>query len=196
VIPEKCESLIRGIQEGCKISNCRLIGGETAEMPSIYYKDKFDLAGFGVGVIENNFPKDINKGDLIYGIKSSGVHSNGYSLVRNLLKTSSYSLEELLTPTRIYYEIPEIISKYKDSLLGICHITGGGIKENLPRLLKKGLDFSIKDWDFPDVFKWIQKESQMTKDEMLRTFNCGYGMVLIFKKDSQVNEFEYLGEIV
>ena len=193
---EKCEKVIRGINKGCQISNCKLVGGETAEMPSLYFKDKFDIGGFGVGVVENEFPRKISEGDLIYGIKSSGIHSNGYSLVRKLLKYSEYDMEKILTPTRIYHEIPEIIEKYGENLLGICHITGGGIVENLPRILPKDKSFEINDWEFPEVFKWIQKESHLSKEEMLRVFNCGYGMILVFKKGSIISdEFDYLGKI-
>ena len=193
---KKCEKIIRGINRGCQIADCKLVGGETAEMPSLYFKDKFDIGGFGVGVVENEFPRKISSGDLIYGIKSSGIHSNGYSLVRKLLKYSDYDMEKILTPTRIYSEIPEIIESYGEKLLGICHITGGGIIENLPRILSDDLTFELNDYEFPDIFKWIQNESHLSKDEMLRVFNCGYGMVLIFKKGSTVSEdFDYLGNI-
>lgn len=195
---EKCKLLIKGINKGCEISNCKLIGGETAEMPSLYLKDKFDLAGFGVGIVKNQLPKKMEKGDLIYGIRSNGIHSNGFSLVRKLLKSSSYNLDEILTPTRIYSELPLIMETYKETLLGLCHITGGGITENLPRIIPQGLSFKLKDWEFPPIFKWIQKESMMTKEEMLRVFNCGFGMLLVFKKDSRPvikEELQYLGEI-
>ena len=179
---KKCEKIIRGINKGCQIAGCKLVGGETAEMSSLYFKDKFDVGGFGVGVVENEFPRKISSGDLIYGIKSSGIHSNGYSLVRKLLKYSDYDMEKILTPTRIYSEIPEIIESYGEKLLGICHITGGGIIENLPRILSDDLTFELNDYEFPDIFKWIQNESHLSKDEMLRVFNCGYGMVFNFQK--------------
>lgn len=195
---EKCEKLIRGINNGCEISGCKLIGGETAEMPSLYYKDKFDMAGFGVGLVETTLPRKINKGDEIYGMKSYGIHSNGFSLVRELLKSSNYNIEEILTPTRIYYEIPNLIKEYGEKLRGVCHITGGGITENLPRILEKDLTFQLKEWEFPPIFKWIQKESKMSKEEMLQVYNCGFGMILVFEKDTQIKEkeFEYLGKIV
>lgn len=194
---KKCEKIIRGINRGCQIAGCKLVGGETAEMPSLYFKDKFDVGGFGVGVVENEFPRKISNGDLIYGIKSSGIHSNGYSLVRKLLKYSDYDMEKILTPTRIYCEIPEIIEKYGENLLGICHVTGGGIIENLPRILSDDLTFELNDYEFPDIFKWIQNESHLSKDEMLRVFNCGYGMVLIFKEGSIISDdFDYLGKII
>ena len=194
----KCKNIIEGINKGCEIANCKLVGGETAEMPSLYTKDKFDLAGFGVGIIESELPKKINKGDVIYGIKSSGIHSNGYSLVRKLLKSSTYDMKKILQPTRIYNEIPEIQKKYRDSLLGICHVTGGGIVENLPRILPSDLTFTLREWELPDIFKWIQKESKMSKEEMMRVFNCGYGMLFIFKKDTVITEeqFDCLGEII
>ena len=193
---KKCEKIIRGINTGCQIAGCKLVGGETAEMPSLYFKDKFDVGGFGVGVVENEFPRKINSGDLVYGIKSSGIHSNGYSLVRKLLKYSDYDMEKILTPTRIYHEIPEIIEKYGENLLGICHITGGGIVGNLPRILSDDLTFELNEYEFPDIFKWIQNESHLSKDEMLRVFNCGYGMVLVFKEGSIISDdFDYLGKI-
>ena len=194
----KSKEIIKGINLGCEIADCKLVGGETAEMKSIYFKDKFDLAGFGVGIVENPLPGKIETGDLIYGISSSGLHSNGFSLVRKILKSSSYDLSKILKPTRIYNEVPKIQEKYEDKLLGVSHITGGGITENLPRILPRDLSFKLKDWEFPEIFKWVQKESSMSREEMMRVFNCGWGMLLVFKKETQIDDdfLVFLGEIV
>lgn len=197
----KCKDIIKGIYTGCQMANCQLIGGETAEMKGIYWKDKFDLAGFAVGEVVSQLPREINEGDYIYGIKSSGIHSNGYTLVNKLLERCNYEvdLEPFLTPTKIYYELIPLLQHYGDKLRGMAHITGGGIIDNLPRILPDGLTFEIKLWEFPEIFQWIQNQSGMTQLEMLRTFNCGYGIILVFNEkiqNAEKDNLEYLGRII
>ena len=178
---EKCNQIIKGINKGCEISKCRLIGGETAEMKGIYLKDKLDIAGFSVGEIIYKFPKKelMNDKCILYGIRSSGIHSNGYTLVRELLEKSDYSIDEILEPTRIYIELLDIYKKYPNDIFGVSHITGGGFKDNIRRILCEGINYELYEWEFPPIFKWIQKESGLNREEMLNTFNCGYGMVII-----------------
>ena len=179
-------NVIKGIYDGCNQAGCSLIGGETAEMPITYSEKNFDLAGFSVGVIEDEmYPKEIHSGDLILGLPSTGVHSNGYSLINKILDNTTYDLEELLTPTKIYVNDIEKIKKYfKDYIKGFSHITGGGLIDNIPRILDDEHNISISyDWPIPEVFKWIYKNSNMTIDEMLRTYNCGIGMVVIMDKN-------------
>ncbi len=197
---ERASDIIKGIAEGCRQSNCILLGGETSEMPSVYSKDDFDLAGFVVGVIENEtFPKNIEEGDLIYGLKSDGLHSNGYTLVNRLLETNSYeNVDDFLVPTKIYYkEVEEIKKKYGAAVKGFSHITGGGIIDNIPRILPKGLTFSVNSWEIPDIFHWIYKNSDMTTANMLQTYNCGIGMVVIFDKSvGVIDTMLNLGKVI
>lgn len=177
--------LIYGINEGCKEAGCKLVGGETAEMPITYSEDNFDLAGFSLGIIEGiTYPKTINSGDLILGLKSTGVHSNGFTLINKLLETYTYDLEELLTPTKIYVnEISKIKLIFEDYIKGFSHITGGGLIDNINRLLDKEHNIKLNyDWEIPDVFKWIYKNSNMSVKDMLRTYNCGIGMTIIVDK--------------
>jgi phosphoribosylformylglycinamidine cyclo-ligase len=184
---EIAEQIILGIQEGCKQSNCILLGGETAEMPLVYEKGKFDLAGFSVGVIENDiYPKKINEGDYIFGLPSTGVHSNGYSLIHKLLEKEKYNIDELMKPTKIYVnEIEKIKTELNGSIKGFAHITGGGIIENVGRILEKGQHIHITEkWPIPQVFHWIYDKSDMNKEEMFRTYNCGIGMVIIVDKNT------------
>lgn len=191
-----CEEIVKSIHNGCNTAQCSLIGGETAEMNGIYRMGKFDLAGFAVGVVKNKLPKKITKGNFIYGIKSNGVHSNGYTLIRKLLKYSNYDLFELLTPTRIYTEVVPFMTKYEKELMGMAHITGGGHIDNIMRLLEEDLTFELYRWDFPPVFSWIQNTSKMTYIEMMQTYNCGYGMVLIFDRKIDEPGLDYLGNII
>lgn len=207
---QKCETIIKGIHDGCLKAKCQLIGGETAEMKGIYFKDKFDLAGFSVGSLIRKFPREIKSANFIYGIKSTGIHSNGYTLINKILnhmtpeelkfENESFKLKDFLTPTKIYIEILDLINKFDDSLVGMAHITGGGIIDNLPRILPPGMTFNLNVWEFPDIFKWIQTKTQMSDIEMLRTYNCGYGLVLIFneKITGKHNNYgmDYLGQIV
>jgi len=192
--------LIKGISEGCKMADCALLGGETAEMPGFYPEGEYDLAGFAVGIVEKSKiidGQEIKEGDSIIGIASNGLHSNGFSLVRKVLfeinkykiddKISSFgeSLgEELLRPTRIYVSpVLHLLEKYK--ILGIAHITGGGIVENLPRILPEEVSIQIdqKSWPKPSIFTFIQKEGEISDEEMYRTFNMGIGMALIVSQN-------------
>jgi len=197
---ERAAKIVEGIQNGCEQASCILLGGETSEMPSVYGKDDFDLAGFAVGVIENEvYPKKIEEGDLIYGLESSGLHSNGYTLVNRLLEDNDYeNMDEFLIPTKIYAkEVSEIKEKYGDKVKGFSHITGGGIIDNIPRILRSGQSFSIKAWEIPRIFRWIYEKSDMTPESMLKTYNCGVGMVVIFDKNvGEVPGMIYLGKVI
>lgn len=193
---KKTISLIEGIVNGCKMAGCALLGGETAEMPDFYPPGEYDLAGFAVGIVDKKKiidGKKIKQGDKIIGLASSGLHSNGFSLVRKiLLENKKYQMsdkidclqnnlgEELLKPTKIYVKIILGLIK-KFDILGIAHITGGGLIENVPRILPEGLSVEIDSgsWQKPPVFSLIQKEGSIAEQEMYRTFNMGIGMALI-----------------
>ena len=194
----RCNKIISGIIKGCEIANCNLIGGETAEMKGIYLKDKFDLAGFAVGEKIHNFPdiNSIKSGQFLYGLSSSGIHSNGYTLVRKLLDNSKkpFDIESLMKPTRIYTELLELYKSYGDKILAVAHITGGGFKDNIRRIIPEERSFLLDNWEFPDIFKWIQNESNMSRDEMLAIFNCGYGIVLITSEELDIGD--KIGNIV
>ncbi len=189
--------VIAGIAEGCRIAGCALIGGETAEMPGLYAKGDYDLAGFAVGAAErgNLLPRDdIRAGDLLFGLASSGVHSNGFSLVRKIVELSGLRLEEpapfspnrslgaaLLTPTRIYVKPLLAAMRATGSIKAMAHITGGGFVDNIPRVLPGGLAAHIElgAVQLPAVFDWLMQSGGVAQNEMLRTFNCGTGMVLV-----------------
>lgn len=181
-----CNKIIASIKEGCKLANCDLVGGETAEMKCIYRHGKFDLAGFSSGIVINKLPKlnMINGTSVLYGIKSSGVHSNGYTLVNKLLKNNS-NLNDivnelgLLEPTRIYTELLEIYERYGILIGGAVHITGGGFKDNITRILPEGYSYELNKLEFSDVFKWIQTQGNLSYDEMINIYNCGIGIVLV-----------------
>ncbi len=186
-------TIIKSIATGCKQANCALIGGETAEMPGMYNGNDYDLAGFCVGVVNKDKLIDgtkIKAGNSIIGIASSGVHSNGFSLVRKILSVAKNIdkniISQLLTPTKIY--VKTILKLLEEvDILGISHITGGGLLENIPRILPQNMtaDISIT-WKIPDIFTWLQKNGNINTNEMFRVFNCGIGMVVIVdKKDSQ-----------
>jgi phosphoribosylformylglycinamidine cyclo-ligase len=195
--------VITGIGEGCRMARCALIGGETAEMPGFYNENEFDLAGFVVGLVERNKIIDgsgIHVGDQLIGISSSGLHSNGYSLVRKIcfeilgLKIDSYVPElgrtigeELLTPTRIYSET--IHSIIKDlPVFGLAHITGGGITDNIIRVVPEGCNIILRknSWDVPPIFTYLQTAGNISKKEMRRTFNNGIGMIaVVHEKNAQ-----------
>jgi phosphoribosylformylglycinamidine cyclo-ligase len=185
-------AVVTGIGEGCKQAGCALIGGETAEMPGMYNGEDYDLAGFAVGIVEKSEIIDQKKvaiGDTLIGLASSGPHSNGYSLIRKIIERSGQSLDSalgdttlgdaLLQPTRIYVKALQALSR-EISIHAIAHITGGGITENLPRVLPDNAKAEInsKSWSRPDVFAWLQEQGQVADSEMLRTFNCGVGMIL------------------
>ncbi len=184
-------SIIAGIAQGCKIAGCALVGGETAEMPGMYHGGDYDLAGFSVGAAERGtlLPAGVTPGDAILALPSSGVHSNGFSLVRRILADSGRSLEStylggtlgdvLMTPTRIY--VQPMLALHKAGLLkGAAHITGGGLPGNLPRALPEGCGAKLLGpWQMPDIFKFLAKTGHIEAAEMLRVFNCGVGMTLI-----------------
>lgn len=196
LVPEKMADIVKGVADGCKLSGSALLGGETAEMPGIYKDEDYDLAGFSVGVVEKDKiinGQSIKEGDVLLGLPSSGIHSNGYSLVRKIVfdlknldlneKIDSLGKtlgEELLTPTKIYVEdVYPLIQKYE--IKGISHITGGGIYENLPRVLPDGLgaEIDMTSVDVPEIFKLLQKWGNVDSKEMYGTFNMGIGMILI-----------------
>ncbi len=191
---KKMKSLVKGIIKGCKISNCELVGGETAEMPGTYEKDKFDLAGFAVGIVDEEKilkKKRIKKGNLIVAIPSSGLHSNGYSLVRYILKQKKINLNknfflkrQLIKPTKIYVE--EILNLLKRNLINGCaNVTGGGLADNLKRILPENFcaEINLTKIKTKKIFKWIKKNGISDK-EMLSTFNCGVGFCLIIEPEN------------
>lgn len=197
--PSKIEDLVRGVSDGCVLGKCALIGGETAEMPGLYEENHYDLAGFAVGVVEKSkmiTGEKIESGDIIIGIKSSGIHSNGYSLVRKIIKDNDLDLrkiyegfnkelgEVLLKPTKIYTELIEKVLE-KIEVKGMCHITGGGFYENVPRVLPKGLgaQFNYKDIEILEIFKFLKKYGNLQWDEMFNIFNMGIGFMIIVRKE-------------
>ena len=186
---EVATSVISGIGEGCIQSGCALIGGETAEMPGMYNGEEYDLAGFCVGIVEKNQIIDgskVSTGDQIIALGSSGPHSNGYSLIRKVLeksKPSSSQLNSLIEPTKIY--VKSILSLIQNlPVHAISHITGGGLLENIPRVLPKHLAANLdqNSWELPQIFKWLQSEGNIDTTEMYRVLNCGVGMVVIVPK--------------
>ncbi len=194
IVQKKLKDLVRGIYYGCKISNCELVGGETAEMPGTYAKGKFDIAGFCVGLVEQKKilkKKNIKKDNLIVAVPSSGLHSNGFSLVRYILKKNKINYKNnnklkkwLLEPTKIY--VKELSKLIDQRLINSCaHITGGGIKDNLSRIIPTGKCAEIKldNIKIKKVFSWLKK-NKISDEEMLKTFNCGVGFILIIKKNN------------
>jgi len=186
VVPEMVEKVVAGIAVGCKEAGCALVGGETAEMTDLYKEGDYDLAGFAVGVVDKEKVIDgskVTNGDVLVGLPSSGLHSNGYSLARKILKKEDYP--ELLTPTKIY--VKEILG-YLDKGLeikAIANITGGGLYENVERVLKDDLDTVIDPagWEVPDIFNKLQTAGKIELKEMFSTFNMGIGMVVVVKED-------------
>ena len=191
--------VVTGIAEGCQQSGCSLIGGETAEMPGMYEGDDYDLAGFCVGIVDKKKIIDGSKvkpGDVLLGLASSGPHSNGYSLIRKILEVSDADInqefdegktlgETLLEPTRIY--VKPLLRLFKEvEVKALSHITGGGLQENLPRVLPSHAKAVVNTnaWSMPKVFQWLQQEGNVDRLEMYRTFNCGVGMVLVVDKDN------------
>jgi phosphoribosylformylglycinamidine cyclo-ligase len=196
VIPEKIEAIVKGIADGCEQSGCALIGGETAEMPGVYSDGEYDIAGFTVGIVDKKKIIDgttISPGDIILGLASSGVHSNGFSLVRKLLlEEKGYKLQDrveslgdllgnvLLTPTKLYVKpILSILEKVK--IKGMAHITGGGFIENIPRVLPASVNAHIEygSWPILPIFELMQREGKISNNDMFRTFNMGIGMVIV-----------------
>ncbi len=190
--------IINGIAAGCEASGCALIGGETAEMPGMYHDGDFDLAGFAVGAMERgaDLPRDVGEGDVLLGLASDGVHSNGYSLVRRIVDVSGLGWDDdapfadgtlgaaLLAPTRLYVK-QALDAVRAGGVHGLAHITGGGLTENLPRVLPEGLgaDIDLNSWTLPPVFRWLADQGGMAEAEMLKTFNAGIGMVLVVSAD-------------
>jgi len=186
---KKLKSILKGIIRGCKISNCELVGGETAEMPGTYEKGKFDIAGFAVGLVDEKkilSKKNIKKNDLVLAVPSSGIHSNGYSLVRHVLKQKKINLKnnlflkkELLRPTKIY--VQEVLDLIDSNLLNGCaNITGGGLADNIKRVIPDRLmaDIDLNKVKTKKIFKWL-RQNNIEDQEMLKTFNCGVGFCLI-----------------
>lgn len=212
--PEKSTKVISGIVKGCIEAECSLIGGETAEMPGFYKGGEYDLAGFAVGIVEDSQVIDgsgVTVGDKLIGIASSGLHSNGYSLVRKLLldqlkmdlekrveEIGEVLGEELLRPTRIY--VKTVLNLARDfNIVGIAHITGGGITGNLPRIIPKGCKAIVQKgaWDIPPIFSFLKEKGNISEEEMLRTFNNGVGMILIVRSrevDDILARLRSLGE--
>ena len=197
--PDIATSVIEGIGEGCRQSGCSLIGGETAEMPGMYNGEEYDLAGFCVGIVEKNKIIDgskVNEGDHIIGLGSSGPHSNGYSLIRKVLEKTtptSKQLESLIEPTKIY--VQSILSLINTlPVHAISHITGGGLLENIPRVLPGHLAAKLDStsWIQPKIFKWIQNHGNIDSSEMYRVLNCGVGMVVIIPKNFSDEAIKHL----
>ncbi|XP_061346850.1 phosphoribosylformylglycinamidine cyclo-ligase, chloroplastic/mitochondrial [Gastrolobium bilobum] len=205
------EKVIKGIVDGCEQSDCVLLGGETAEMPGLYKEGEYDLSGCAVGIVKKDSVidgKNIIAGDVLIGLPSSGVHSNGFSLVRRVLAQSDLSLkdrlpggditvaEALMAPTFIYVkQVLDLVSK--GGVKGIAHVTGGGFTDNIPRVFPEGLGALIyKDsWEVPTVFKWLQEAGKIEDSEMRRTFNMGIGMVLVVSSEAANRILENRGEI-
>lgn len=211
--------IVKGISLACRESNCALIGGETAEMPSMYQEGKYDLAGYCVGVVEHEdiLPKinDIHDGDIVIGLPSSGIHSNGFSLVNKIMKESGTSLDEIvpfddsgrtfarefLKPTKLY--VSEVLPLLRRGhIKALAHITGGGLLENIPRVLseKLGVQLDAVTWSIPPVFGWLAAKGNVDDQEMLRTFNCGLGMILILPRGEieweKMPEARLIGNVV
>lgn len=213
-VPEKIEAIVKGLADGCQQAGCAIVGGETAEMPGMYSEEEYDLAGFTVGIVEKSkliTGEHIKEGDVIIGLQSNGVHSNGFSLVRKVLLEEnqlqlqetydgfSQSLgEELLTPTRIYVKpLLKVLEKFE--VKGISHITGGGFYENIPRMLPEqvGADIQFGTWTIPPIFSFIEEKGSISKKDMFSTFNMGIGMALVVSEQDAkqvIAELESHGE--
>ncbi len=195
---DQAQRIIEGIAEGCVQSGCALIGGETAEMPGMYHKGDFDLAGFAVGAMERgtDLPKGVAEGDVLLGLGSNGVHSNGYSFVRKVVELSGLGWDAaspfgggtlgaaLLAPTRLYVK-QALAAIRAGGVHGLAHITGGGLTENPPRVIPDGLacEIDLSAWTLPPVFRWLATVAGMSEPELLKTFNCGIGMMLVVAPD-------------
>ncbi|MCY4044532.1 MAG: phosphoribosylformylglycinamidine cyclo-ligase [Cellvibrionales bacterium] len=206
---DEATDIITGIAKGCELAGCALIGGETAEMPGMYQQGDYDLAGFCVGVAEKSQLIDgssVSAGQKIIALASSGPHSNGYSLIRKILETANASLDDqvdgkslkdhLLEPTRIY--VKAILSLMKDiKIHAISHITGGGLLENIPRVLPENTAAKISQnaWELPAIFKWLQEKGNIETTEMLRTFNCGTGLILCVSPEDETSTLEKLNAL-
>lgn len=209
LMPEHIEKVVAGIADGCKMSGCALIGGETAEMPGMYGEDDYDLAGFSIGIADKKkivSGQDVKAGDLLVGISSSGIHSNGFSFIRKIfLEEYKYDLDKhiddlgmslgdaMLTPTKIYVKLA-LDALAKHNIKAIAHITGGGLVENIVRVIPKGLglDIDTKSWDKPVIFKMIEAFDAIEKRELHKSFNMGVGLVMIVDKDEAQGLVDYI----
>ena len=209
-IPEMVASIVKGVADGCKLAGCALVGGETAEMPGLYSENEYDLAGFSVGIVDQEKminSESIEVGDVVIGLASSGVHSNGFSLVRKIFNVNEENLKEyreelgktlgeaLIEPTKIYVK-PVLKLLEQVNVKGISHITGGGFYENMPRMLneKVALNINKDSYEVPAIFKLIQKEGNIPLRDMYNTFNMGIGMAIIVPKNEQEKALEILKE--
>ncbi|MFN3722900.1 MAG: phosphoribosylformylglycinamidine cyclo-ligase [Paracoccaceae bacterium] len=195
---DQATRIITGIAAGCEASGCALIGGETAEMPGMYHGGDFDLAGFAVGAMErgSDLPAGVGEGDVLLGLASNGVHSNGYSFVRKVVELSGLGWDAdcpfgdgtlgaaLLAPTRLYVK-QSLAAVRAGGVHALAHITGGGLTENPPRVIPEGLacQIDLDAWDLPPVFAWLARTAEMSEAELLKTFNCGIGMMLMVAED-------------
>ncbi|MBU1149138.1 phosphoribosylformylglycinamidine cyclo-ligase [Patescibacteria group bacterium] len=199
IVPKKAEEIARGITEGCRIAGCSILGGETAELPDFYKRDEYDLAGSAIGVVEKDkiiTGEEIREGDVLVGLASSGLHSNGFSLARKVLlaefdlnekidELGGKSLgEEMLIPTKIYVKSILALLRSGVEIHGMAHITGGGIMEKLGKIIPKGMVAKMEagSWKIPAIFKLIEKKGGIEREEMFRTFNMGLGMILVVPK--------------
>ncbi len=198
--PQIAASVIKGVADGCLEAGCALLGGETAEMPGLYMKSDYDLAGFAVGAVERQklLPREVFPGDVVLGLRSSGAHSNGFSLIRRIVERSGLAwnatapfapgmtvARALLTPTRIYVKPLLATLRRTSHIRAMAHITGGGFPDNLPRVLPGalGVALDLSAFDPPPVFRWLSETGGVDEKEMLRTFNCGIGMTLVVAQD-------------
>lgn len=191
-VPSKVEAIVSGVAEGCRQAGCALVGGETAEMPGMYADGEYDIAGYTTGVVEKSKlidGKNVSEGDILLGIASSGVHSNGFSLVRKILEDNNLYdereiLEWLLTPTKIYVkQVLDVIRQCE--VHAVCHITGGGFDENIPRVLKEGQSVEIKEgtWTILPVFRFLEEKGNIPHREMFNIFNMGIGMIVVIPEN-------------
>lgn len=213
ISPDHIEQIVKGIADGCQESMCSLIGGETAEMPGFYKDGEYDLAGFAVGVVDRDkviTGKGIEEGDVVIGLPSTGVHSNGYSLIRKLIETDKLDLlrfeeelgetygQALLKPTKLYVKAIKAAQE-NVNVKGIAHITGGGFIENIPRMLPEGLaaDIDLSAIEKPGIYKWIEEASGLGKEELYNTFNMGIGMIFVVNEEEAqlaLDSLEKVGE--
>ena len=205
----RATDVIKGIAEGCEQSGCALIGGETAEMPGMYPEGEYDLAGFAVGVVEKSKVingRSIRPGDVVLGLASNGAHSNGYSLIRKIIERSNPDLDAefdggktlrqaVIAPTRLYVK-PILAALEKFEIKGMAHITGGGLTENIPRVLPENCVAQIdaQSWPLPKLFQWLQQAGNVEQQEMYRTFNCGIGMAVIVPAEQAEAAQAFLAE--
>lgn len=203
---DQAETVLKGVIDGCREAGCALLGGETAEMPGFYQSGEYDISGFCVGIVNKKQlidGKSIVPGDILVGIPSTGLHSNGFSLVRKILEVHPHPDFDLLEPTKIYFNTLQNIQS-TCCVKGIAHITGGGLMENIPRMFNEGLGAKIKKsaWNVPPVFRWLQERGNIAEQEMYRTFNMGIGMVIALSPNEaqkliqKHNETIIIGEVI